>query len=38
MKLLKHIWMELSGKIRFSFVDVFRIFIVIEIIKYFINL
>jgi len=38
MKLLKHTWMELSKKNRFSFIDIFRIFIVIELIKYFINL
>lgn len=38
MKQLKHLWMELSKKNRFSFIDVFRIFIIIEIIKYFINI
>jgi hypothetical protein len=36
MKLVKHIWMELSELKRFSFTDVMRIFILIEIIKYFI--
>jgi hypothetical protein len=37
MKELKFLWMELSKKNRFSFIDVFRIFIIIEITKYFIN-
>jgi hypothetical protein len=36
MRIIEHLWMELSEIKRFSFIDVIRIFIIVEIIKYFI--